>query len=210
MSIGPMRCMSRVQARRACATASAPPVRAPSAIGNQARLKQLRLGASPVRSSCGPSEDCDAASTRLDDKLGIAKCNPYTGVVETTIIKELCAGACVRLHEKTHAQDDKVCCAIYADCMKKAGNDETAKSVCREKWDRYAKATEAFTECNAYTAEYGCIEDEIADNCGPGGRTDKGCCSDLRERLAFVGRLKSAYCGQEGAGFPLPCGRYFN
>lgn len=203
MSLGRVRCSNRIHAHRGL-SAAPPASRAQASIGNQARLKQLR-----TRARCGPGEACDRDEGRPRDLLGVATCNPTTGVVETTVFKEHCAGDCVQQHENAHARDDAYCCGVYANCMKQAA-DVGQRNACRDKWLAYNQANTDFSECNAYTVEQQCLKDQIAQNCGAGGKVDKTCCDSLRAELGVVTQRKSDHCGgPDGVRVPLPCGLYF-
>ena len=209
MSLGLARFTNRARPRDRSPPLSRTLSRRPAPIGNQARLKRLRSGASTSRDRCDAGRPCEQDEGRKRDPSGIATCNPSTGVVETTVFKEQCVGDCIAQHENAHAKDDGLCCKTYAECVKNASGVDQ-RNACRDKWLQYADANSVATECNAYTVEQQCMNNLIVQNCGVDAKAGKECCDGLRKEQAVVNTRQAAFCGgPSGPPVLMPCGVYF-
>src|SRR5262249_13192994 len=95
---------------------------------------------------------------------GLARCDSDRGVVKTSVLTEHCAGDCVAKHEDAHAQHFAPCCERYGRCVHNRP-DVRDRQLCHDTWLKYFDDIDAWTECNAYTAEEKCLKSLYLENC---------------------------------------------
>ena len=130
---------------------------------------------------CALDEVCETdESVAYRGNLGDAACDFHSGRMKASVQKEHCAGNCVAQHEAQHSQDLGQCCAGYAQCIATAGD---TKNRCHDNWNEYFRRVEYWTECNAYSREYGCLRNLFLDQCSlKSERVDKSAAILCRKR----------------------------
>jgi hypothetical protein len=195
-------------------------------IGNQAVLRMLSAGGQPQlatssgsrpesqRGGCGgvASAPIHQRKKGCIDLNGCAWCNESTGIPETSVDHEHCAGNCVAQHEATHASDQASCCKRFGYCMI---NAPIGQNPCRDAWDAYMAGISDWSECNAYNIEGQCLNDILSKQCiGGGGGLDQDCCAKLQAEISTVTRKIGEHCpnavelpcpfGEDGSLLPVP------
>jgi hypothetical protein len=137
------------------------------------------------------------------DAYGCEWCDESTGVPETSVDHEYCAGNCVAQHEATHASDDASCCKSFGYCMI---NAPIGQNRCRDAYGTYQTDNSDWTECNAYNIEGQCLNAILSKQCiGGGGGLDEGCCAELQNQMNFVTQKIGEHC-PKAVQMPCPFG----
>jgi hypothetical protein len=150
---------------------------------------------------CALDENCETdESVVYRGNLGNAACDFNSGQMKPSVQKEHCAGDCVAQHEAQHSLDLGLCCTGYSQCIANAGD---TRNRCHDHWNEYFRRVEYWTECNAYSREYGCLTNLFLDQCSvKSERVNKDCCDTLQNEIAGVEGRIATYCAD---ALPMPC-----
>jgi hypothetical protein len=150
---------------------------------------------------CALDESCETdESVVYRGNLENAACDFNSGQMKPSVQKEHCAGDCVAQHEAQHSQDLGSCCTGYGRCIANAGD---TRNRCHDHWNDYFRRVEYWTECNAYSREYGCLTRLFLDQYSvKSERVDKDCCDKLQKEIVGVEGRIATYCAD---ALPLPC-----
>lgn len=150
---------------------------------------------------CALDEDCETdEAVAYRPNLGNTACDFNSGQMKPSVQKEHCASDCVARHEAQHSRDLGQCCIGYGRCIANASN---TRNRCHDNWIDYFRRVEYWTECNAYSREYGCLRNLFLDQCSfKSERVDKDCCDTLQKELAGVEGRIATYCAD---ALPSPC-----
>jgi len=184
--------------QRSCAACESGDAPCPKCAAEKAMVRQRKELTAP---RCALDEVCETdESVAYRGNLGNAACDFHSGQMKSLVQKEHCAGNCVAQHEAQHSQDLGQCCTGYARCIATAGD---TKNRCHDNWNDYFRRVEYWTECNAYSREYGCLRNLFLDQCSfKSERVDKECCDTLQKEIAGVEGRIATYCAD---AFPWPC-----
>ena len=142
---------------------------------------------------CALDQYCDTdESVAYRGNLGIAACDFNSGQMKASVQKEHCAGDCVAQHEAQHSRDLGQCCTGYGRCIANSGD---TRNRCHDHWNEYFRRVEYWTECNAYSREYGCLRNLFLNQCSfKSERVGKDCCDSLQKEITGVEGRIATYC----------------